>query len=79
MTSGEGFVLRDGAPRLTTWSCPGRERFLTPESFLVLRRFPRVEHVVDRLTLSSQEKELRGEPSGPLVSPNLLASTLERS
>lgn len=47
MTSGEGFVLRDGAPRLTTWSCPGRERCLTPESFLVLRRFPRVEHVVE--------------------------------
>lgn len=79
MTSGEGFVLRDGAPRMTTWSCPGHERCLTPESFLVLRRFPRVEHVVDRLTLSSQAKELRGEPSGPLVSPNLLASTLERS
>lgn len=47
MTSGEGFVLRDGAPRLTMWSCSGRERCLTPASFLVLRRFPRVEHVVE--------------------------------
>lgn len=55
MTSGEGFVLRDGAPRLTTWSCSGRERCLTPASFLVLRRFPRVEHVVDRLTLMSSQ------------------------
>jgi hypothetical protein len=50
MTSGEGFVLRDGAPRLTTWSCPGRERCLTPESFLVLRIFL-VSNTYDRLTL----------------------------